>query len=164
MTLSFRIRDFFSPRRRVLDEVGIKPGFRVLDYGCGPGGYVSAAAGLVGAPGVVYTLDKRAPAIQMVKRIAARKKLQNVKAICSDRKTGLPDCSIDVVLLYDTFHALTDPDAVLKELHRVLTEDGIVSFSDHHLKEEQIVSRVTYSGLFRLLRKGRKTYSFSKVE
>ncbi|MFH1323270.1 MAG: methyltransferase domain-containing protein, partial [Methanobacteriota archaeon] len=63
--------------------------------------------------------------------------------IHSDRRTGLPDKSLDAVLLYDAFHDLEKPDDVLKEIHRVLKSDGILSFSDHHMKEEEIVSKVT---------------------
>lgn len=63
------------------------------------------------------------------------KKLANVETIHSDCKTGLPDNSVDAVLLYDTFHDLSDPDGVLEELHRVLKPDGILSFSDHHMKK-----------------------------
>jgi len=53
---------------------------------------------------------------------------------------------------------------VLEELRRVLKPDGILSFSDHHMKENEIVSKVTSRGLFRLSRKGKRTYSFSKRE
>ena len=164
MSLTYRLRGLFVPRKKVLDEVGIRPGFHVLDYGCGPGGYAASAAELVGALGMIYALDIHPLAIQMVERIASRKRLKNVKTICSDCNTALPDCSVNVVLLYDTLHTLSDPDAVLKELHRVLKQDGILSFSDHHLKDEVIVSKVTNDGLFRLLRKGKRTYSFLKVE
>ena len=90
------------------------------------------------------------------------KRLPDVETIQSDCKTGLPDASVDVVLLYDIFHDLSDPDGVLAELHRVLKQDGILSFSDHHLKENEIVSGVTRNGLFKLLRKGERTYSFGK--
>ena len=83
--------------------------------------------------------------------------------ICSDCRIGLPDSTVVVVLLYDTFHALGGPNGVLKELHRVLKSDGILSFSDHHIKEDEIVSKVTHGGLFRLSRKGKKTYSFVKA-
>jgi ubiquinone/menaquinone biosynthesis C-methylase UbiE len=58
---------------------------------------------------------------------------------------------------------LSDPDSVLEELHRVLTPDGVLSFSDHHLKEDDIVSMVTDNGLFRRVGKGRKTHSFAIV-
>ena len=39
MSLTYRIRDCFSPRAGILSKIGIKPGFTVLAYGCGPGSY-----------------------------------------------------------------------------------------------------------------------------
>lgn len=164
MSLQFRIRDFFSPRMGILREVGIKSGDRVLDYGCGPGSYILPLAELVGSAGEIYALDIHPRAIKKVQRIAASKGLTNVKTIHSDCNTGLPEGSIDVVLLYDTFHDLHQPDEVLRELHRVLKPDGILSFSDHHMTEEDIISRVTAGNLFRLTAKGRRTYSFAKIE
>jgi ubiquinone/menaquinone biosynthesis C-methylase UbiE len=162
MAGAFRIRDFFRPRENILREAGIKSGDHVLDYGCGPGGYVASASRMAGKAGKVYALDIHRLAIEMVKDIASKKQLNNVETICSDCKTGLKDNSVDVVLLYDTFHALKDPNRVLKELHRVLKSSGIMSFSDHHMREKNIVLEVTDSGLFGMLNKGEKTYSFIK--
>jgi ubiquinone/menaquinone biosynthesis C-methylase UbiE len=163
MAFTFKIRDLFRPRRDIVKEVGIKEGFHVLDYGCGSGSYVAAVAELTGNSGKIYALDVHPLAIEMVKKIVAKKRLTNVETIISDRKTGLPDDSIDVVLLYDVFHDLTDPNGVLAELHRVLKPDGILSFSDHHMKEKEIVSDLAGKALFRLLRKGEKTYSFIRA-
>jgi ubiquinone/menaquinone biosynthesis C-methylase UbiE len=163
MTFTFKVRDFFRPRTDIVKEVGIKRGFRVLDYGCGSGSYITAVAELVGKSGKVYALDIHPLAIEMVKKIVAKKQLTNVETILSERKTGLPDDSMDRVLLYDVFHDLTDPDGALEELHRVLKSDGILSFSDHHLKESEIVLSLTKMELFTLLRKGQKTYSFVKA-
>jgi ubiquinone/menaquinone biosynthesis C-methylase UbiE len=162
MSFEFKLRDLFSSRKNILKEVGIKPGFFVLDYGCGPGSYIIPLSELVGKSGRIFALDIHPLAIQMVKEIASKKQLGNVKTIHSDCKTGLPDKSVEVVLLYDTFHDLSDPHGVLVELHRVLKPDGILSFSDHHLKENEIISKVTDGGLFGLLRKGKKTYSLVK--
>jgi ubiquinone/menaquinone biosynthesis C-methylase UbiE len=162
MSLGYRFRDIFLPRMHILKEVGIEAGFYVLDYGCGPGGYITAAAELVGQSGKIYALDIHPLAVRMVQGIASKKQLANVETICSDCKTGLPDNNVDVVLLYDTFHNLSDPEGVLEELHRVLEPNGILSFSDHHMEENEIISKVTDRGLFKLLRKGERTYSFLK--
>jgi len=163
MALTFKIRDFLRPRKDVVKEVGIREGFHVLDYGCGPGSYVKAVAELVGKSGKIYALDINLLAIQTVKKMAEKNRLTNVETILSSCKTRLPDDSLDVVLLYDTFHDLTDPDEVLEELHRVLKPHGVLSFSDHHMKENDIVSEVTNKGLFKLLKKGVETHSFVKA-
>jgi ubiquinone/menaquinone biosynthesis C-methylase UbiE len=164
MALGYKFRDLRFPRLNILKEVGIKPGFHVLDYGCGPGSYIIPLAELVGESGKVYALDIHPLAIHKVQGIASKKQLVNVETILSDCQTGLPDNSLDAVLLYDIFHHLSDPTGVLKELHRVLKTDGILSFRDHHMKEGEIVPQVTNSGLFRLLRKGQRTYTFLKEE
>ncbi len=163
MSFCFKFRDFFLPRMHILKEVGIKRGFYVLDYGCGPGSYIGPLAELVGKTGKIYALDIHPLAIHRVQSIASKRQLKNVETICSDCQTGLPDNSVDVVLLYDTLHALSEPDRVLEELHRVLKPNGILSVSDHHMKESEIVSKVVRRRLFRLSRKAKRTYCFGTV-
>jgi len=163
MALIFRIRDFFRPRMDVLAEVGIESGYCILDYGCGPGSYIAPTAQLAGKTGEIYALDIQLLALKQVERIAVQQGIKNVKTIESDCATGLPDKSVDIVLLYDIYHNLSQPDDVLQELHRILKPDGTLSFSDHHLKEPEIRMGVTQTGLFKLSAKGKKTYSFSKM-
>jgi ubiquinone/menaquinone biosynthesis C-methylase UbiE len=162
MALEFKIRDYRRPRENILKEVGIKQGFQVLDFGCGPGGYVLAASKLVGETGKVYALDVTPLAIKMVKDIVEKNGLKNVGTILSDCATGLPNESLDAVLLYDVFHGLEDKQAVLSEIYRVLKQDGLLSFSDHHLKEPDILTMVAEGKLFRLVKKGEYTYNFVK--
>jgi ubiquinone/menaquinone biosynthesis C-methylase UbiE len=140
MSFGYKFRDLRLPRMNILKEVGIKPGFHVLNYGCGPGSYIIPLAELVGESGKIHALDVHPLAIQNVQDIASRKQLANVETILSDCKTGLLDNSLDVVLLYDAFHHLSAPKGVLEELHRVLKPDGVLSFSDHHMRENEIVS------------------------
>jgi len=163
MALFFKFRDFFLPRMNIVKEVGIEPGFHVLDYGCGPGSYIVPLAKLVGESGKIYALDIHPLAIQMVQDIGERKGLKNIETIHSDCATGLENGAIDVVLLYDTYHDVTNPDGVLEELHRVLKPDSVLSLTDHHMKEDEILSQITRNNLFVLSRKGKKTYSFSKI-
>jgi len=120
---------------------------------------------------VYHTFDSRRRCItsscylslKRVERIVAKRHLKNVETILSGDKTGLPETSIDVVLLYDVLHELDKPDEILIELHRILRPRGVLSVSDHHLKESEIVTAITQKGWFQLLRKGQKTYSFLKI-
>ena len=162
MAWEFKIRDYFRPRMDIVGEVGLTTGFKVLDYGCGPGGYVLPVSQTIGESGRLYALDALPIAIEMVKKIISKNQLKNVETILSDCSTGLPKDELNAVLLYDTFHDLEDQKAVLIELSRVLKPDGILSFSDHHLKENEIISGVTGSGLFELQKKSAHTYTFKK--
>lgn len=164
MSFTYKFRDFLLPRMNILKEVGIEAGFHVLDFGCGSGSYIMPLAELVGKSGKIYALDIHSLAIQSVQTLASRKRLENVQAVLSDCKTGLPTNSVDVVLLYDALHHLNGPNEVLAELHRVLRPKGILSVTDHHMKQDEIVSRVTSRGLFKLSAKGKRTYSFSREE
>jgi len=163
MTLMFKIRDLIRPRGNVLKEVGIKAGYQVLDFGCGPGGYILPLAKLTGVSGKIFALDINPAAILTVKSLAAGHKLANVQTILSDGATGLPDGSIDVVLLYDVLHHLKSPEDVLRELHRVLKPGCILSVSDHHMNGKDITLKISGTGLFRLSRKG-KVFNFSRVQ
>jgi len=156
------LRDFFHPPREWLAEAGVKAGDAVLDFGCGRGGFTVAAARAVGRTGKVYALDAHPLAIESVRNKARRKKLDYVETIRSDGVTGLPTESVDVVLLYDVFHELDQPDAVLAELHRVIKPGGRLSFSDHHLEGEEVISRVTGAGLFEFAEKHENTFAFVK--
>jgi ubiquinone/menaquinone biosynthesis C-methylase UbiE len=162
MSVILKIRDLARPRRAIVQEVGIKPGFWVLDYGCGPGAYIRDTAKLIGQSGKLYALDIHPLAIRRVEKIVEKEGLANVQTIRSNCQTGLPDASLDVVLLYDIFHMLSNPQGVLAELHRVLKPSGILSFSDHHMSEESILAGMTRGQLFDLAKKGQHTYSFSK--
>lgn len=162
MAFFFKFRDFLFPRKNILKEVKIEPGFLVLDYGCGPGSYSVVAAELVGTKGKVYALDIQPAAVESVQKFASKKGFTNIETILSNQKTGLKDNSLDIVLLYDVLHELEEPNVVLKEINRVLKPEGILSIRDHHLKEEKLISEITGSGLFRLSNKGKKTYGFSK--
>ena len=163
MAFFFKIRDFIKPRLDVVKEIGLKEGFRVLDYGCGPGSYILPVANLIGNSGKIYALDINPATIEMVKELAAKKQLSNVEVILSDPDTGLLNESVDMVLVYDIFHDLKNRDALLEELRRVLKPAGGLSLSDHHLKEEEIISAITNGCLFKLLHRGKRTYSFGKT-
>jgi ubiquinone/menaquinone biosynthesis C-methylase UbiE len=162
MSLVFRLRDWLWPRDDILEEVDIKPGARVLDFGCGPGSYAVLVAKIVGEAGKVYALDIHPLALRKVENLASELGLSNVETIQSDCATGLLDKEVDTALLYDIFHMLGDKRGVLAELHRVLKDDGVLSFSDHHMKEKDILSGVTEGGLFELREKHRRTYRFAK--
>jgi len=164
MSFKFRIRDFFNPPKNILKELDIKPGYYVLDFGCGPGSYSFSASRLVGSNGKVFALDINPSTIDRIKKIALKKGLDNIETILPTCRTNLARNSIDMILLFDVYHDLSNKIQVLEELYRVLKPEGILLVSDHHLKKEIILSGITKKGLFKLQKENKKIYSFLKVK
>jgi len=159
----FKIRDLLIPRGPILEYAGIRPGFHVVDYGCGPGSYVLLLSQMVGGKGRVYAFDIEPLAIKNVKGLISRAGLVNAEAACSDCRTGLPDNSVDMVLLYDVFHALKEPDKVLRELHRILKPEGALSLQDHRMGIKKAINNLTKAGYFRFSGKGKRAYRFLRT-
>jgi len=162
MSFLFRIRDRFRNPGKKLQELGIKEGQTVLDFGCGPGSYAIPAARMVGQKGRVYALDIHPLAIKAVEHKAKKKALTNITTILSDRDTGLPEESIDVVLLYDTIHMITDKRALLKELHRAMKAKGLLSILAEHIKVEDVIEIAQKDGLFSLGYQDGRLLNFEK--
>ena len=162
-TLGIPIRDLFMPPDKMLGQVEIRQGMQILDFGCGPGTFSIKLAEKTGPSGLVYALDIHPLALKTVQKKARKRNLENIRTILSDGSTSLADASLDLVVLLDVFHEIPNQDDILKELHRVLKADAVMCFSDHHMKEEQIMGKVAPdNGLFKLLKKGMKTYNFVK--
>ena len=52
----------------------------------------------------------------------------------------MPDSSVDIVLLFYVLHDFKNPDAIIKELNRVLKPRGVLLVIDHKLENEKVVS------------------------
>lgn len=109
------------------------PGRSVLDVGCGPGTLTADIAKLV-APGTVIGLDYSA---QIVEAAAARLVADEVEGPVDLSFThgdiyGLdyPDNHFDIVHAHQVLQHLSDPVAALREMGRVVADDGVVAVRD----------------------------------
>jgi ubiquinone/menaquinone biosynthesis C-methylase UbiE len=157
------IRNLFMSPRKMFAEIDIETGHHILDFGCGPGIFSIMAAEKTGPSGTVYAVDIHPLALKMVEQKKRKKNLKNIETILSDCRTPISDSSIDLVLFLDVFHMLDNHGDVLSELHRVLKQEGIMAFSDHHMKEDEILSKLNENGLFKLDRKGDRILQFGKT-
>ena len=147
---------------RQLQKSGVRRGQTVLDFGCGSGYFTIAAARMVGDTGRVYALDIHPLAIDAVKKKVAKEGLPNVRTILSDRDTGLPDESVDVVLLYRTFYLVKDKQGLLDELYRVLKPDCILSVLGGGIVD--CLNAIGKDSRFLLAERGRRFLNFRKVK
>jgi len=151
MTLIFKFRDLLQNPRKSLEKAGLRKGMSVVDYGCGPGSFTIPAAELAGQKGKVFAVDIHPLAIRAVKQKASRKGLQNVETVLVEGyDTGIGESSIDRVLLIDTIHLIDDPDALFRDIHRMLKPDGLLFMEKGHMpmsKQKEILMK---TGLFRI--------------
>ncbi len=163
MSFFFSIRDILKSPMIKVNNAGIKQGDIVLDYGCGPGGYTIAAANVLKDKGKVYAADINKLAIEKVEKLAEKKNLNNIETILTECDTGLNDNSIDIIICFDMLHDSKNPKQIIKEFHRILKSNAILSFDDHHSNEEEINFNLTSDGLFELIEKIGNQYNFKKV-
>ena len=140
----------FKPEEEV-NKLNLKEGQKILEYGCGFGSYTFFAANLVGEKGKVYALDKQPLAIKKIEERAQREGFRNIDTILSDEDTGLPDKSVDVVLLYGVLPEIERKKSLLKELYRVLKPDGYLSTRFcFRMKKDTILEIMKRTNLFSL--------------
>jgi ubiquinone/menaquinone biosynthesis C-methylase UbiE len=150
MSLIFDVIDLLHPHidGRVR-AFGIKEGFTVVDYGCGPGRYTTRFSKLVGDKGEVYAVDIHELAINAVKQKIARLSLRNVEPVLArEYSSSLPDHFADIVCVLDMFFGIKEPTEFLKELKRIVKKDGMLVIDDGHQPRDVTKKKILASNLW----------------
>jgi SAM-dependent methyltransferase len=115
---------------RLLDLTAPRPGERVLELACGPGGVGLAAAERV-VPGGEVVVSDVAPAMTAVAAARARELgLRNVITRDLDLEfIDEPDASFDVVLCREGLMLVPEPSRAAAEIRRVLRPGGRVALA-----------------------------------
>jgi ubiquinone/menaquinone biosynthesis C-methylase UbiE len=157
MKIFFAFYYFIKPAGRYLKKFGIKPGFTVVDYGCGTGACLRDASSLAGEKGFVYAVDVHELAITSVEKLINRHGLKNVKAVLTDGKTSdIPDETADLIYALDMFHMVKDTGAFLKELNRIVKRDGILILEDGHQPRALSKEKLQVSGCWKVEEENRR--------
>lgn len=172
VTIVMRIRGIFRNEKKEVLLTGAEEGNVVLDYGCGIGFNTIPAAEIVGEKGKVYALDIHPCTIETVEKEIRKRGLTNVETILSDLDTGIPDESVDVVLLYNVLPMIEDRPALIRELYRVLKQGGILSvksglgvnlYSREKIETKDLEKLVMDNGPMKLKKKIGKFHIFEKI-
>lgn len=126
----------------MLRSVGIKPGDRVLDAGCGGGSFLPLIAELAGTTGRISALDLAPENIAMVEQRIAE---TNFGCAIETQQGNLcdlpyPDNSFDVVWCANVvqYLKLTEFPKAVSEFYRVLRPGGILGLKEADLTALQI--------------------------
>jgi ubiquinone/menaquinone biosynthesis C-methylase UbiE len=173
MTIVMKIRGIFRNKKKEVLLTGIKKGDVVLDYGCGIGFNTIPAAEIVGEKGKIYALDFHPFAIKTIGKEIRKKGLKNVETILSDLYTGIPDKSVDIVLLYNVLPMIENRPALIKELYKALRLGGILSvksglgvnfYSRERIETNDLEKLMIDNGPLQLKKKIGKFHIFEKID
>ena len=114
----------------LLARAALRPGDRVLELACGPGGTGLAAAPLVGPRGEVVLTDVVPAMTRIAARRAAASGLTNVRTRDRDLEDiAEPSASFDAVLCREGLMFAADPARAAVEIARVLGPGGRVALA-----------------------------------
>jgi SAM-dependent methyltransferase len=100
-------------------EGGVLAGLTVADIGCSAG-FIADELAMAGAERT-FGVDIDVPGL----RKASERFGKRVEFVCADGSAlPFPDGSVDVLVFNHIYEHVVDPDAVIKDMHRVLADDG----------------------------------------
>lgn len=140
--------------RSIIQALDLKPGMRILDAGCGPGRVTIPLARAVGSEGKVVAIDIQP---QMLNRARAKAKAAGLSNIDFEElaieRTKLGADQYDRVLLVTVLGEIPDRESALREIHRALKPDGVLSVTeiifDPHYQRHASILRLANSAGFR---------------
>ena len=138
----------------IVRRLGLQPGMRVLDAGCGPGRVTVPLARAVGATGEVVALDVQAEMIRKAKEKAAAAGLENIAFVNAALGQGnLGENRFDRGLLVTVVGEIPDRQSALAEIFRAVKPGGILSVTemifDPHYQSRKTILRLTAGAGFR---------------
>jgi predicted methyltransferase len=142
-------RDRWQRPAEVMDALGVRAGSVVADIGCGRGYFTFQLAGRVGPQGRVYAEDIEDDHLGEIRDQAKEEGLTQIQTIhgtSDDPK--LPDGSLDVVLVVNSYHEWLDYDSMLDHVFHALKPGGLFGLIDG--EAEPGLSRDEYHAMHRM--------------
>jgi ubiquinone/menaquinone biosynthesis C-methylase UbiE len=110
---------------KAIAALRLRPGQVVADIGAGSGYYTMLLGTAVGPTGRVYATDIQKEMLSLIEKKIATQRVSNVELVLdSETESRLPDAAVDLALMVDVYHELSQPQAFLRSLKRALKPDG----------------------------------------
>jgi ubiquinone/menaquinone biosynthesis C-methylase UbiE len=125
-----------------IDIIGVKKGAIVADVGAGSGYMTVKLAKRVGSVGMVYAVDIQPAMLTLLDARLKKQKLTNVIPILGavdDPK--LPAGAIDLVLMVDVYHELSQPQSMLRHIRESLKPGGRLILLEYRKEDPTIPIR-----------------------
>jgi len=117
--------------RSLFDQIGVRPGARVVEIGCGPRGCLDLLSERVGPTGSVVGVERSEEAVDLARRFAADHNLANVQVLNGDaRASGLPRSTFDLATARLVLVNVPRPADVVAEMVGLTRPGGVVALHE----------------------------------
>jgi len=115
----------------IAERMQLRPGMIVVEIGPGKGSYTKAVASRILPDGKVYAVDIQESVIKRLKEKVQREKIGNIEPRIDDAHNfSFQNESVDRVLAIAALPEIPNPVKVLRECHRILRQNGLVSLCE----------------------------------
>lgn len=138
-------RDREEHTTRAVELLGVTPGMVVADFGAGSGYYTERLAKKVGPTGRVLAVDIQPEMLELLGARMTRLGLTNVELIRNTPDdTGLPAGAVDLVLMVDVYHELSEPQLVLRRMKAALSPTGRIAILEFRKEDPDVPIRLEH--------------------
>ena len=135
-------RDQEEDPDRAIDVLKLPKGATVADIGAGSGYMTERMAKKIGPTGKVYATDIQQGMIDLLNKRIAKRKLTNVTPILSAHDDPrLPIEAIDLVLMVDVYHELSQPQLMLRHIKASLKPGGRLALVEYRKEDPNVPIR-----------------------
>ncbi len=119
-------REQMLPSGKTLLRLGLKPNHCLADLGCGPGYFAIRAAELVGAQGMIKAIDINPERIENLRRTSEERGVADriETYIAEGESIPLPDSNVNIALIANVLHELSNPLSYLRDALRIIKNEG----------------------------------------
>jgi cyclopropane fatty-acyl-phospholipid synthase-like methyltransferase len=126
-------RDEWQKPHEVIQALGLAPGAKVADIGSGTG-YFSVRLAHFVPKGRVYAVDTEPGMVKYLADRAKREGLGNVTSVAGQAADPRLPEQVDLILMVDVFHHLSNRDQYFRKLRSSLTPGGRIALIDFNEK------------------------------
>jgi len=137
--LERRERDREEEPDLALRLLRIRRGSTVADIGAGSGYFTVRLAKIVGAMGKVYASDIQPGMLTLLQQNVTRARVDNVIPVLGAMDDPrLPAGSIDLAIMVDVYHELSEPQRMLQRIREALKPDGRLALLEYRAEDPEV--------------------------
>jgi precorrin-6B methylase 2 len=143
---AFFLKKWESPKRdkwqmpdKIVEELGIKPGWNIADIGSGGGYFTVRFSRAVGTEGKVYAVDVEKLYLEYMAKRIEEKNISNVELVHAKYDDPLlARNSLDMIFICNAWHHIKSREGYIWKLYRALKPDGRLVVVEFRYQQPQI--------------------------